>query len=226
MRIIQALVLLLQIGWTAMVAEQAHASVSLIRRYHAEYGMLMLVIRAMIHQLYRFIFKEKRSLRDRLADKIERLVAQRPERASGFGMHLRLLHQARARTMGDPVDSFAGGISMMKFAAESWRQLDPEERRGEYYRSREHSGEVRAEIEAKIDEAYLLIKELQDEEACTLQEMGTFRSTSGCVWTQAAFERFEELWDGDEWKPERVTRYMNRHLTKPEAVDPKKGSGT
>ena len=54
-RLVAALALLLQMGWTAMVVEQAHSSVAMQRRYHKEYSMLLLVIKAMVHGCFPFL---------------------------------------------------------------------------------------------------------------------------------------------------------------------------
>ena len=136
-RVVKALRLLLQLGWSSMVAEQAHATVAMIRRWHQEYSLLLLVIRSMLLQMWKQVPKESRSLHDKIRDHVERLVARLPQRVSAFGMHLQTVHAAHSLATGGDEVTFEDGRGLMELAADSWNQLSAEDRHVEYLRSRE-----------------------------------------------------------------------------------------
>jgi len=53
--LINAVLCFLQLAFSALISEQAHAAVSMMRKYHKEYSALTLLTRAFVYTLARFL---------------------------------------------------------------------------------------------------------------------------------------------------------------------------
>ena len=76
-----------------MPAEQQHASVALLHRWHAEYGLEQLISRALLHQAVRLLPSESKTdkLLAKLCRKMGKLDDKVPQRASGSHMLVKAL---------------------------------------------------------------------------------------------------------------------------------------
>lgn len=81
----QGLVLLLECPWSTRCAEQLHASLSLMKRYHPDGGQESLMVRAGIHSI-RLLLPELSMLQkkeQRCCDRLSRLSRRQPEKIFG-----------------------------------------------------------------------------------------------------------------------------------------------
>ena len=85
--------LLAECPWSSMPAEQQHASVALLHRWHQEYGLTQLLSRAMLHQTVRLLPTSSKLDKQlsRLCQKMQKLERAVPERASGSHMLVKAL---------------------------------------------------------------------------------------------------------------------------------------
>ena len=79
------LVLLGQCSWSSMPAEQQHGSLSLLHRWHPDYGLESLVSRALIHQAVRMLPSESKLDKQvsNVIKKVEKVDRMNPEKATG-----------------------------------------------------------------------------------------------------------------------------------------------
>ena len=76
-----------------MSAEQQHASVALLHRWHQEYGLEQLIPRALLHQAARLLPSESKTdkLLSNICKKMDRLDDKMPRRATGSHMLVKAL---------------------------------------------------------------------------------------------------------------------------------------
>ena len=74
--------------WSSMPAEQQHASVALLHRWHQEYGLEQLISRSLLHQTVRLLPSESKTdkLMSKICKKMDRLDGKMPHRANGSHM--------------------------------------------------------------------------------------------------------------------------------------------
>ena len=92
--------LLGECSWSSMPAEQQHASVALLHRWHPEYGMDQLISRALLHQTVRLLPHVSKADKQiaRLLHRMERVDARTPQRVTGSHMLVQaLVHVAKGR---------------------------------------------------------------------------------------------------------------------------------
>ena len=79
--------------WSSLPAEQQHASVSLLHRWHPEYGVESLVCRSLMHQMVRILPQTSKVDKhiSRVIKKLQRLSNKVPEKASGSHMLVQAL---------------------------------------------------------------------------------------------------------------------------------------
>ena len=79
--------------WSSLPAEQQHASVSLLHRWHPEYGIESLVCRSLMHQVVRVLPQTSKLDRhiSRVVKKLRVLSNKVPEKASGSHMLVQAL---------------------------------------------------------------------------------------------------------------------------------------
>ena len=77
-----------QCSWSSLPAEQQHGSLSLLHRWHPEYGLESLVSRALLHSAVRLLPHESKLDKaiDRVLKKMEKLDSRAPEKVSGSHM--------------------------------------------------------------------------------------------------------------------------------------------
>ena len=80
--------LLSQCSWSSLPAEQQHGSLSLLHRWHPEYGLDSLISRAFLHQVVRLIPRESDLDKKiaRVMAKLSKIQRADPEKASGSHM--------------------------------------------------------------------------------------------------------------------------------------------
>ena len=89
----QVVELLAECPWSSMPAEQQHASVALLHRWHQEYGAEQLLSRALLHQVVRLLPRPSKLDRQitRVIAKYHKTQAKNPLRASGSHMLVQAL---------------------------------------------------------------------------------------------------------------------------------------
>ena len=87
--VVAAVGLLRLIGWTILMSEQGHGSMSAVRRFHHSLGAPMCMARSLIHLLWPVIQVDRRDRRqERLEERLKRLKQKKPERSSAQGAFL------------------------------------------------------------------------------------------------------------------------------------------
>ena len=119
-RILPALKLLEQIGWTTNIAEQCHASVAMMKRYHPEASHENLVVRATVWMMNRCQTKSKLEREYSKVDREARALDRRqPHKLSGYDLHVSEVFAAeRVRRTGP--GSFKGAQALTIEAAQQW----------------------------------------------------------------------------------------------------------
>ena len=95
--------LLGQCPWSTMPAEQQHGSLSLLHRWHPEYGLESLIERSLLHQVVRLLPHESKLDKQmrKLVKQIDKLEKANPEKVSGSHMLVSALAKvARSRKEG------------------------------------------------------------------------------------------------------------------------------
>ena len=93
--------LLGECSWSSMPAEQQHASVALLHRWHPEYGVEQLVSRAILHQTVRLLPHMRKGEKQlvKLVRKMQQVDARQPQKVSGSHMLVQaLVYVAKGRT--------------------------------------------------------------------------------------------------------------------------------
>ena len=75
-------------GWTSLPAEQQHASLAMLHKWHPYYDTKTLVSRSFLLQMYKLLPRESKEERqaDRLAHKLQRVLRAAPEKVRGRQM--------------------------------------------------------------------------------------------------------------------------------------------
>ena len=135
MQILQGLELLLDCPWSTGSAEQQHASATMVRRQHPEYGLESVRIRACVHSL-RLLLPSKTNEEKQLAKQVSvlaRLEAKQPSRLTGRHLYVRELIQLAQSWRSSGVKSVPPDISatIIKRHGVRWKAL-PASRRAIY----------------------------------------------------------------------------------------------
>lgn len=87
--------LLAECSWSSMPAEQQHASVSQLHRWHKEYGLEQLVSRGLMHQTVRLLPHVSKTAKQvsSVIRKMEKVEAKAPQKASASHMMVQSLIQ-------------------------------------------------------------------------------------------------------------------------------------
>ena len=88
--ILQALNLLSQCPWSTLLVEQMHASCSLVRRHHPEYGRAMLQMKAFAYTISKLLpsRSDLEHCLDRAAAKLDKLLLRQPQKITGRQAYL------------------------------------------------------------------------------------------------------------------------------------------
>ena len=106
-----------QCSWSSLPAEQQHGSLSLLHRWHPEYGLESLVSRALLHQTVRLIPRQSKLDKQisKVQSKMSKIERAHPDKATGSHMLVAaLVHVMKQRKDGPVVCFLKGTITQTR----------------------------------------------------------------------------------------------------------------
>lgn len=192
----QALALLMDCPWGTQSVEQGHASATLLKRAHPDFGKETLVLRAFFHSFRRLLpssstegRKATRPQRD-----VERLLAKSPHKVLGRHLYFKDLMALAGKWKGDPKKSVPSGVhkTIMKKHGGSWARLSPDvQKKYEARAALTRSSQDHALQEALVVQAQQMALARSRQSAC--QDQGTPLALGHCKLTQQDFANMQEM---------------------------------
>ena len=201
-QLVEVLQLIGQCGWTSLVAEQQHASLAQLKKWHPDYGSTMLVSRALMLQVSRLLPSEsdvQKQIR-KVVKQMDKLDASNPNKVHGrqifLKTYLKILHK---RTM----DMDEGGQDVRRvwdlrfksfwsrhgqlFAQQSLYAQEECSRRAKHYQEQRHQ-EIRDDL-ASLNAQLQVLTLREGEEA--MEDLPMMMSQAGL--TDEDLQRYTTL---------------------------------
>jgi len=198
-----------------MVIEQAHATISVVHRYHPDYGLTTRITRAVVYAMARLLEGVDTVLK-RLLRQQNLCERKNPGKMTGYNMLVcEVFDEFCSSTQRNP--TYEEAIELIKLAAKHYKSFEVRERRLLQERAQIIAAEKREKIEAAKAEATSAII-LHERRALELKHaFGLTRSVADSKFTGEQLDRLQELVDSDAYKAMDLRMYLDRVTTVPKA---------
>jgi len=149
----QVVGLLELVKWSTLQVEQMHGSLSVMHRYHPQYTIEKLVLRAFLHFAAVWTTQPKLDWRLRRDDKtIAALEKKKPQCKSGTSQFVQVLQGAGHAIAPQTRDPFKQGAEVVKFAAQTYRSLPQATRHAFFAQAVVSRGESKRALQERLAE--------------------------------------------------------------------------
>ena len=219
-RLIGVLLLIHNLQWSTLTAEQLHASAALMMRHHPDYGMSTLLSRTMTVMARKLlpVPTDDEKLLDKTHRKLAREVATCPQRCTGKALFIRDIFQVARSKYGTGVGR-PKNLTTRIIAGAANKYNKQSEKTKRTYSAMSHAQSSRA-VESRNGRIEALrgtidITSMRIAEAATSQSTLTL---SSCCWGETDFEIFVECMGSARFSGRQFLQKREASLAAPEAL--------
>ena len=217
--------LLAQCAWSSLPAEQQHGSLSLLHRWHPEYGLEKLVSRALLHQAVRLLPSESKIEQQigKVMKQLSKLDSANSEKVSGSHMLVKsLMHVTRGRKEAGlpgyeaPMHILGRGIISTRGAW--WARMNLRAQEECWSRARKHHAARAVELNTDYTELHARLMDLRGHEKEEADKVQPVCMSAAAV-CEVDLTKMQELLDRDEFcRPQRLNMLRCMLVIAPEAL--------